>query len=386
LAAGAAHFIVGVRYPEDRHALYFIPLTILVVGTMAAWSSQRRLRVVLVCMLLTVAAVGSHGLNLSHTQTWRECADIPSALLAAQEIHQRTGEHVTLAHSGSKWTLWYYAEHTLGLHLQPSMGDMSYMRTYDWLTVYEWLTYRKNPGFVLDQPLLPGTTYLLLTREDELLLAGRVAGGFTLVQSYPGSNTALYKVNVPVYHGTYTWRDGKKYEGEFKNGRPNGRGIYTSPDGQKYVGEFKDGRIRGQGTHIWPNGCQYSGEFNDGVANGQGTYTWPDGRKYVGGFNDGKPSGQGTLTSPDGHKYVGGFKDGNFDGQGSTTWPDGRKYVGAFRDGKPNGLGTATWPDGRKYEGGFRDGQPDGAGKMTYPDGRIESGLWRQGQFQGARR
>jgi len=42
-----------------------------------------------------------------------------------------------------------------------------------------------------------------------------------------------------------TFGDGKvqpKYKGEIKNGKPNGQGIYTYPDGRKYVGEYKDGQ------------------------------------------------------------------------------------------------------------------------------------------------
>ena len=39
-----------------------------------------------------------------------------------------------------------------------------------------------------------------------------------------------------------------KYEGEIKNGKPNGQGTITYPDGGKYVGELKDGKNNGQGT------------------------------------------------------------------------------------------------------------------------------------------
>ncbi len=54
----------------------------------------------------------------------------------------------------------------------------------------------------------------------------------------------------------------KKYEGEIKNGEPNGFGILTSPYGDKHVGGWKKGKEHGQGT-----------------------YTHPDGNKYVGGWN-----------------------------------------------------------------------------------------------------
>ena len=52
-----------------------------------------------------------------------------------------------------------------------------------------------------------------------------------------------------------------KYEGEIKNGLPNGQGTYTWINGEKYVGEYKDGEQNGQGTYSFPNGDKYVGEW-----------------------------------------------------------------------------------------------------------------------------
>ena len=82
-------------------------------------------------------------------------------------------------------------------------------------------------------------------------------------------------------------KDIGKYEGEIKNGSPNGQGNFTLNNGEKYVGEFKNGK-----------------------SHGQGTYTFKKGNKYVGGWKDGKRSGEGTLTLASGEKYVGDCKDG----------------------------------------------------------------------------
>jgi hypothetical protein len=38
----------------------------------------------------------------------------------------------------------------------------------------------------------------------------------------------------------------------------------TYPDGRKYIGEFKDGKWSGQGTLIYSDGNAVSGEFKDG--------------------------------------------------------------------------------------------------------------------------
>ena len=48
--------------------------------------------------------------------------------------------------------------------------------------------------------------------------------------------------------GTYTYADGSKYVGEWKNDKRNGQGTYTFANGDKYVGGHKDDNMHGQGT------------------------------------------------------------------------------------------------------------------------------------------
>ncbi len=89
-----------------------------------------------------------------------------------------------------------------------------------------------------------------------------------------------------------------------------------------------------QWNFTYPNGANYNGELKDGIPNGQGTSTFRDGGKYVGEFREGLLNGQGTFTWSNGNKYVGEFKDGLLNGQGISTLFDRRKYVGEFKNGK----------------------------------------------------
>jgi hypothetical protein len=66
-------------------------------------------------------------------------------------------------------------------------------------------------------------------------------------------------------YGTYTWQDGRKYEGNYSLNKKHGTGTYTYSDGSRYQGEWVDGLQHGNGSileadsgierkGIWANG------------------------------------------------------------------------------------------------------------------------------------
>ena len=132
-----------------------------------------------------------------------------------------------------------------------------------------------------------------------------------------------------------TFEDGEvqsKYNGEIKNGKPNGFGFQTYKNGNKYFGEHKNGLPNGQGRSIYPDGGIYLGEYKNGKFHGQGTFIWNDGYYYEGEFRDGTPNGQGTESLPNG-QLVGEYKDGkpwnvkgyNKEGDITGKWVNGKK-------------------------------------------------------------
>ena len=46
-----------------------------------------------------------------------------------------------------------------------------------------------------------------------------------------------------MFHGqgTFTFPDGEKYVGEWRNDQRHGQGVVTTPDGTDYVGQWKEG-------------------------------------------------------------------------------------------------------------------------------------------------
>ena len=101
----------------------------------------------------------------------------------------------------------------------------------------------------------------------------------------------------------------------------------------------------GRGKFTYPNGEKYVGEWKNGKFHGHGTLTLPDELKIVGKYKDGEPNGQVEVSRSDGAKYVGEMNNRQYNGQGEFTMPDGEKFVGEFKDNEPWN-GTAYDKDG----------------------------------------
>ena len=79
----------------------------------------------------------------------------------------------------------------------------------------------------------------------------------------------------------------------------HGQGTYTWDDGSKYVGEYKDGKRHGQGTLYWKSKSKI---FNN----------IPAETTYIGQWMDEKMHGQGTATFADGTVKDGLWENGEF--------------------------------------------------------------------------
>ena len=55
-----------------------------------------------------------------------------------------------------------------------------------------------------------------------------------------------------------------EYQGQVKDGKPNGIGVLTFIDGSKYVGRWKNGMMNGKGTETSPDGRKFEGEWKEG--------------------------------------------------------------------------------------------------------------------------
>jgi hypothetical protein len=64
--------------------------------------------------------------------------------------------------------------------------------------------------------------------------------------------------------GFYSWQDGRKYEGFYKDDKKHGYGIYTWSDQKKYAGWWCNGKQHGLGVFISKEGKKKLGVWEDG--------------------------------------------------------------------------------------------------------------------------
>ena len=229
-------------------------------------------------------------------------------------------------------------------------------------------------------------------------------------------------------HGTFVFKSGAKYMGDFKNGIIDGQGILYFSNGDKYIGQWKKHYREGKGKLIFANGDTFQGhfeksEFKEGVMTysngdryegqwhknepeGSGTYTFKNGNLYEGTFVDGRMHGEGSMEYANGSVHIGSWQNGECttddtpavaeediseknlpncnktycpEGRGVFRYPDGSKYVGDFKDGQPDGMGQCYYANGDEYKGYFRNHAPNGEGIYTYVNGKVTAAMWKQG-------
>lgn len=208
------------------------------------------------------------------------------------------------------------------------------------------------------------------------------------------------------YHGTgkLLYEDGNKYVGEFKKGNRHGKGKMIAKDGTETSGTYynnfledniktKDSRCsgdceNGQGTYTWDNGDKYIGQWRDGKRHGKGKYIFKNKGLLYGMFeNDkfikhiGRP-----IHSKENHKIIIGYLgDVNFNGEGNLKLENGNSYTGSFINGEFHGKGSMIYrKKGSVYTGNWKNGLRHGHGYIITEKGdRYYKGNWKNDKKDG---
>ncbi|WP_442947840.1 protein kinase domain-containing protein [Nostoc sp.] len=114
-------------------------------------------------------------------------------------------------------------------------------------------------------------------------------------------------------------------------------------DGTQYYGAIdKNNKLFGKGVMTFKNGSRYDGEFKNSQRNGCGIYLYLPNRisykyNYVGQFVNDKFEGLGKIRFKDGNEYRGNFKAGHCEGQGIFKFADGSFKSGIWQNGELRG-------------------------------------------------
>ena len=156
---------------------------------------------------------------------------------------------------------------------------------------------------------------------------------------------------------TINYIDGAKYVGEHINLIPNGNGECIFPDGRKYIGEFSDGKFHGEVKKYSPdNVLVFSGLYDNGERHGRGIIYFTQNRRFECSYENGVLDGNAKFFSNDVLKIECNFTNGKVDkvieyrsnkfvkynivdekivGDIEIYFPDGTKVIGTEKNCKP---------------------------------------------------
>ena len=170
---------------------------------------------------------------------------------------------------------------------------------------------------------------------------------------------------LPDGSGIFYGLDGYKYEGNWKNGKQHGFGKQSFAHNDEYErlsyeGFFENGVTSGNGTLKWKNGEKYEGNWKNGKEHGFGKQSFPHNDEYErlsyeGFFEIGVRSGNGTLKWEGGEKYEGA--ENVRSGFGIDYYSYGTKYIGNWENDKEHGDGILYASDGTViFDGKWKNG------------------------------
>ena len=188
------------------------------------------------------------------------------------------------------------------------------------------------------------------------------------------------------------------FEGEYLNGkRWNGTSYFNSEERKEYI--LKNGQGYIKEYDVYNNSLIYEGEYLNGKRNGKGKEYKFGGLIFEGEYLNGKrwngkvgsfnrfyeiKEGKGYIREHEhyyNHTFEGEYLDGKRNGKGKECVNGHLVYEGEYINGKRNGKGKEY--DDIMYEGEFLNGKRNGNGKEYTFDKLIFDGEYFKGERNG---
>jgi hypothetical protein len=160
-----------------------------------------------------------------------------------------------------------------------------------------------------------------------------------------------------------------RYDGEFKNGKPNGIGVLDFGGGDKYEGEFKDGVEHGKGLLFKQNKIQEV-EYVNGkiVKEQQSVVIGGNAIKVEGCITGDCYNGYGEIKFASGNVYKGNFEYGIRTGNGTFYFASGNIVKGSFKNDLPVNGEFYYAKEGVVFKGSFNEKGEPATGTYSYPN------------------
>lgn len=157
--------------------------------------------------------------------------------------------------------------------------------------------------------------------------------------TYPDKTQAVYEGGWEQYRpngkGKISYSNGDYYEGQWEMGKlVEGEGKQRDANGL-YNGQFKNGKRDGRGEYILNNGKEhYIGEYKDGFVHGRGEIHYSSGTMYMGSFAKSLKHGEGTFYNKKTEEIFCGSWENNFlEGPVAYTDPQGTIFDCIYKQG-----------------------------------------------------
>ena len=201
------------------------------------------------------------------------------------------------------------------------------------------------------------------------------------LQSKLGKSLINYKTFSKQYIVYESSNKGKVYnayddsivfEGEYSNGKRNGKGIeYYNNGRKKFEGEYLNGKRHGKGIEYSYDGyCIFEGEYLNGEKNGKGIEYKKNGDKiFIGEYLNGERWKAKLIL------YGNGTKTGLLEYVNGQIWnmidyDDNDKIIAEFKEGK--GYKKFFCRGKLRIEGEYLNGKRNGIFKQYDYDGHLE--------------
>jgi hypothetical protein len=127
-------------------------------------------------------------------------------------------------------------------------------------------------------------------------------------------------------YSRFNFENGDVYEGDVKNGSPDGNGIYQYSNGEVFTGIFKSGKKEGKGTYYFNDGTVKIAYWTNDTVNSNADYL---------------DYGYGVIEAGEKSVYSGYYKGENWIYGSYETSGDYSSsiYTGKFKDGKKDDFG-----------------------------------------------